>query len=80
MRARQIKRSPHAPEKLTPTPAVKLRVDITHFLTKGLEGTGRLSVAKDVQQCKQPKQFPIDASELIGDAVLTNPVHLWCSW
>ena len=46
LRPRQTKRSPHAPEKLTPTPAVNLRVDITHFLAQGLEGTGSLSVAR----------------------------------
>ena len=58
LRARQTTGSPHAPEKLTPTPAVNLRVDI-HFLAQGLEGKGSLSVAKDVQQ---PKQFPVDGS------------------
>ena len=47
LRARQTKRSPHAPEKLTPTPAVNLRVDIV-FLAKGLEEAGSLSVGKEV--------------------------------
>ena len=53
LRARQPKGSPYAPEKLTPTPAVKFRVDIV-FLAQGLEGTHSLSVGKDVQR---PKQF-----------------------
>ena len=44
LRARQTKGSPHAPEKLTPMPAVNLRVYID-FLAQGLEGTGRLSVS-----------------------------------
>ena len=48
LRARQTKGSPHAPEKLTPTPAVNLRVDIDG-LAKGLEETGSLSVGKEVQ-------------------------------
>ena len=50
--------SPHAPKKLTPTPAVDLRVDI-HFLAQGMEETGGLFVGKMAQQ---PKQFPVDAS------------------
>ena len=57
-RKTQNQGKPHVPEKLTPTPAVNLRVDI-HFLAQGLEGTGSLSVAKDVQQ---PEQFPVDGS------------------
>ena len=48
LRARQTKGSPHAPEELTPTPAVNLRVDIDG-LAKGLEETGSLSVGKEVQ-------------------------------
>ena len=49
LRARQTKRSPHAPENITPTPTVNLRVDI-HFLAQGLEETDRLFVGKEVQQ------------------------------
>ena len=45
LRARQTKGSPHAPEKLTPTPAVNLRVGID-FLAQGLEETGSLCVGK----------------------------------
>ena len=45
LRARQTKRSPHAPG--TPKPAVNLRVDIV-FLAKGLEEAGSLSVGKEV--------------------------------
>ena len=41
LRARQTKRSPHAPENITPTPTVNLRVDI-HFLAQGLEEGGSL--------------------------------------
>ena len=58
LRARQTKRSSHVPEKLTPTPAFNLSVGF-NFLAQGLEGTGSLSVGKNVQQ---PKQFPVDAS------------------
>ena len=58
MRARQTKRSPPAPEKITPTPAVNLRVGID-FLAKGLGEAGSLSVGKEVQQ---PKQCTVDAS------------------
>ena len=43
LRARQTKRSPHVPEKFTPTPAVNLRVDID-FIAKGLKEVGCLSV------------------------------------
>ena len=42
LRARQTKSSLHEPEKLTPTPAVTLRVDV-NFLAQGLEETGSLS-------------------------------------
>ena len=58
VRARQTKRSPHAPEERPPTPAVNLRVDM-HLLAKGLEEAGRLPVGKQVQQ---PKQFIVAAS------------------
>ena len=58
VRARQTKRSPHAPEERPPTPAVNLRGDI-HLLAKGLEEAGRLPVGKQVQQ---PKQFIVAAS------------------
>ena len=57
-RKTQNQGKPHVPEKLTPTPAVNLRVDI-HFLAQGLEETGSVFVGKSVQQ---PKQFPVDAS------------------
>ena len=48
LRARQTKGSPHAPEKLTPTPAVNLRVDI-YFLAQGLEETDSLFVGKEMR-------------------------------
>ena len=48
-RKTQNQGKPHVPEKLTPTPAVNLRVDI-HFLAQGLEETDRLFVGKEVQQ------------------------------
>ena len=45
VRARQTKRSPHAPEERIPTPSVNIRVYID-FLAKGLEAAGCLSVGK----------------------------------
>ena len=59
-RKTQNQGKPHVPEKLTPTPAVNLRVDIDCFeLAQGLEGKVCPSVGKGE---KHPKQFPLDAS------------------
>ena len=48
LRARQTKSSLHEPEKLTPTPAVTLRVDV-NFLAQGLEETDSLFVGKEMR-------------------------------
>ena len=47
LRTRQTKGSPHAPEKLAPTPAQNLRGDI-HFLAHAQEETGSFFVGKEV--------------------------------
>ena len=54
LRARQTKRSPHAPENITPTPTVNLRVDI-HFLAQGLEETGKFSLQRTLVSVRIPR-------------------------
>ena len=75
MRPRQTKRSPHAQEERTPTPAVNLKSTSTSS-PRAWKERERLSVGKDVQQ---PKQFTVDACGRGNDRRqegLTQPVGL----
>ena len=60
LRARQTKRSPHAQEERTPTPAVNLKSTSTSS-PRAWKERERLSVGKDVQQ---PKQFTVDRPDV----------------
>ena len=53
-RKTQNQGKPHVPEKLTPTPAVNLRVDI-HFLAQGLEETGEFSLQRTLDSVRIPR-------------------------
>ena len=53
-RKTQNQGKPHVPEKLTPTPAVNLRVDI-HFLAQGLEETGKFSLQRTLVSVRIPR-------------------------
>ena len=53
-RKTQNQGKPHVPEKLTPTPAVNLRVDI-HFLDQGLEETGKFSLQRTLVSVRIPR-------------------------
>ena len=53
-RKTQNQGKPHVPEKLTPTPAVNLRVDI-HFLAQGLEETGKFILQRTLVSVRIPR-------------------------
>ena len=75
LRARQTKRSPHAPG--IPKPAVNLRVDID-FFAKGLQEAGSLSVGKEVVFLSARRvgdiQVPYKSARDLGDRLCVGVI------
>ena len=75
LRARQTKRSPHAPG--IPKPAVNLRVDVD-FLAKGLQEAESLSVGKEVVFLSARRvgdiQVPYKSARDLGDRLCVGVI------